>query len=128
MHLQDLTHIPLHLYSLSKSLNSYLLLPSLLFLISPHYTGACFPLPTTKREDRKSIPCKIGFPHLPISLTPIQTNLPLGSEDTSVWFTITVPKAAKGHGESRSERAVTAARIQYSRMEYGRGEGSEGDG
>jgi len=36
-----------------------------------------------------------------------------------VWFTITLPKAAKGQGPDRANRALLASRIQWMRVLYG---------
>ena len=36
-----------------------------------------------------------------------------------MWFTMTVPKAAKGQGEERAESAAFARRIQCARVEKG---------
>lgn len=56
------------------------------------------------------IPCIIGFPVEAIELTPMQTKSP--KPVFAVWLTITVPKAPKGQGETRSESAWLAFRIQ----------------
>jgi hypothetical protein len=67
-----------------------------------------------------ALPCKVGFPSVRTPLTPMQTSSP---SMVPVWLTITAPKASKGQGERRSERAWTARFIQVERIE--RGIGSE---
>jgi hypothetical protein len=64
------------------------------------------------------LPCKVGFPSVRTPLTPIQTSSP---SMEAVWFTITAPKASKGHGERRSERVWTARFIHVSRVDSGIG-------
>lgn len=63
-------------------------------------------------------PCSEGFPVRLFSLTPIQTSSPKPS--LFVWFTITVPNAANGHGEPLSSpKASLARRIQCTRVAKG---------
>lgn len=69
-------------------------------------------------------PCKVGFPSSRIRFTPVQISSPSPSSPAAVWFTMTEPKAAKGHGEV-SYRASMARRIQYSRVESATGSSSE---
>jgi hypothetical protein len=60
----------------------------------------------------------VGFPYCEFPFKPIHTSLPFSSTLVSVWFTITVPKAANGHGESSSLSAEIARRIQYALVSY----------
>jgi hypothetical protein len=63
-------------------------------------------------------PCREGFPVKLFSLTPIQTRSPKPS--LFVWFTMTVPNAANGHGEPLSSpKASLARRIQCARVAKG---------
>lgn len=57
------------------------------------------------------LPWRVGLPVTLFSLWPLQIRSP--SPSLLVWFTITVPKAAKGHGAGR---AALAARIQCARV------------
>jgi hypothetical protein len=62
-------------------------------------------------------PWFVGFPVCALAFAPMHTKSPI--LDVSVWLTITVPNAPNGHGDTRSERAVFARRIQYTRVLYG---------
>lgn len=55
-----------------------------------------------------------GLPFVLPEFAPVQTSSP--GPVVSVWFTMTVPKAAKGHGDGS---ARLAWRIQYALVEYG---------
>lgn len=59
-------------------------------------------------------PCNEGFPVFPFSFTPKQISSPVSE---AVWFTIAVPKAAKGHGDPLTWlNALFAWRIQCARV------------
>lgn len=49
-------------------------------------------------------PWRVGFPIAEFEFAPMQMRSPRGLV-VSVWFTITEPKAAKGHGFPRSAKA-----------------------
>lgn len=55
----------------------------------------------------------VGFPVWLLEFAPMQTSSP---SPGAVWFTMTLPKAAKGQGDDSCASAAFACRIQYARV------------